>query len=97
MFAGGFFGNDQGKHQVDGLVVDGIELNALDQRHQHAHDVLQSFQPAVGNRDSLADAGASQSLAGDQVVEDLLDTDRVNLRGQFGVALIADDQMDIVL
>jgi len=56
----GPFGREQQEHQVDGLVVQRIEIHGRFQPCEHAGDMLDADDLAVRDGDAIADAGRAE-------------------------------------
>src|SRR6266496_2310163 len=66
---GRLLGHQQHENEIDGLAVGGVEGHGLSEAHKSADRLLQALDPAVRNRDPLAQAGRAEALPGEQTVE----------------------------
>src|SRR6266700_732159 len=66
---GRLLGHQQHENEIDGLAVGGVEGHGLSEVHKSADRLLQALDPAVRNRDPLAQAGRAEALPGEQTVE----------------------------
>src|SRR6266700_772897 len=66
---GRLLGHQQHENEIDGLAVGGVEGHGLSEAHKSADRLLQALDPAVRNRDPLAEAGRAEALPGEQTVE----------------------------
>jgi hypothetical protein len=71
MVGAGAFWRKQQKDQVDGLVVQRIEVHRPGQSRENTGELVQRLQLAVRDRDAVTDAGRAQPLALQDGVEDL--------------------------
>ena len=62
-------GCQQQEHEVDGFVVDGLEIDRILEPGEQAEDAFQLRQLGMWNGDALPDAGRAQALALEQGVE----------------------------
>ncbi len=69
MFVGKMLGNEQREHQIDGLLVDGVEIDALSQFDKSADGSFALLETAMGQGDPMAQTRATQTLTPDQGVE----------------------------
>src|SRR6266853_1207214 len=66
---GRLLGHQQHENEIDGLAVGGVEGHGLSEAHKSADRLLQALDPAVRNRDPLAEARRAEALPGEQTVE----------------------------
>lgn len=69
MLLGGLLRDEQGKQQVDRLVVHGIEIHAVIELHESADRGLGPSHATMRQGDTMAEASATQFLSSDQAVE----------------------------
>ena len=77
----------QQEHEVDGSVIDRVEIDGLFHTGKHTVETLQLRQLAMGNSDAAADTGGAQALAFQQGLENppLIHTDNVGgVTSQYG-------------
>ena len=72
VFIGGCFGNQQDEQQIDRGTVDGIEVHGGVESKQGTDRRSTAGQPAMGDRDAVAEAGGTELFAGDQALEYIL-------------------------
>src|SRR6266700_2877721 len=66
---GRLLGQQQHENEIDGLAVGGVEGHRLREAPKSADRLLQALDPAVRNRDPLAEARRAEALPGEQTVE----------------------------
>ena len=71
MIGAGVLGRQQQEDQVDGLVIEGLEVDRLIQPREHGHDLVQRRYAPMRNGDAAADAGGAQPLALQQRIQDV--------------------------
>ncbi|GGB83633.1 hypothetical protein GCM10011352_06850 [Marinobacterium zhoushanense] len=96
MLFGTIFRHQQYAEQIDGAVVDCVEVYWSGQCHQQCHSVLAIWKTTVGNRNAITDAGAAKALAVEQAAEDLFGGGSTGLAsegvaGQFQSSFLTDD------
>ena len=69
MFTIGARRGEQGEDEIDGLAVNGIEIDRLIQTHKHGAHPVQTFEPGMGDRDAVTNPGGALGLAIAQGVE----------------------------
>src|SRR5690349_8518307 len=69
VLSGGVLGHEQQKHETHGLAVGGVERHRLGEADEGADRLLQPFDPAVRDGDSLAEPRRAETLAGEETVE----------------------------
>src|SRR5712691_3701739 len=66
---GRLLGNQQHEHEIDGLAVGSVEGHGLSEPHKSPDRLFQALDPAVRNRDPLAQARRAEALPSEQAVE----------------------------
>jgi hypothetical protein len=64
--------DEQEKHEIDRVAVDRIEMNWPIQAREHAEKPIEPFDAGMRERETIAEAGGTQLLAGLQCSEDRL-------------------------
>ena len=64
------FGRQQQKNQIDGLIVDRLEVDGLCEPRKQAVQPIEIGELAMGDSDADANAGGAQALAFYQRVKD---------------------------
>ena len=64
-------GREQQEDEVHRLLVDGVEIDRRFEPREHAEELLEAGQLAVGNGDAVAHARRAQPFALEQHLEDL--------------------------
>ena len=62
-------GNKQHEQQIDRAPIGRVKLHRGGQPQKRARSVLEALDAAVGNGDSLTEAGGTEAFAGEQAVE----------------------------
>jgi hypothetical protein len=69
VFVGRFFGNQQGKHQVDRLPIKGVEIDGLGQADEGAARAIHPGHTRMRQRDTAGQSCTTQTLALEQALE----------------------------
>jgi hypothetical protein len=77
VFALGGRWNEKKKNKIDWLAVDRVEMDRPVQPREHAEKAVEPFDTSIRERETIAQSGGSQLLAGPQSVADRL---RVEVR-----------------
>ncbi len=59
----GFFRREQQKQDIDGLAVEGVEIDGFFKPRRRAEQMRQTGNLAMGNGDAIADGGRPKSFA----------------------------------
>jgi len=70
MFLGRFFGNDEGKNQINRNVVGRLEIDWFIQPEKKAHGLLEVLQASMRDRKTVTEPGATEPFAIQQVAVD---------------------------